>query len=127
MEWSPHPRLDPSLIGPLREAIASFPAEHLLPPSDGEEVNSVEEGYIRLQNYAFANGYLLTRSGNPKEKLRLSCKHHGTETRNWRDLTDEERNKVDESGKAIHRAATQLSQKESPYLLNVVYKRVKGS
>jgi len=126
--WQPHPDLPPKQAEALREAVASLPPSHLLPPSHGEEFPSGEEAVLRLHNYAFAHGYCLVGwSGSIKaERLRLVCKHHGSKTRNYRKTTEEEREEVDEKGRHIRRPHTKVAHTNCTYLVYVSYRPVVG-
>jgi hypothetical protein len=55
----------PQLQEQINQAIIALPAEHRLPPYQDEVVDTPEEGYIRLQNWAFTQGYeLVIKSSN---------------------------------------------------------------
>ena len=126
--WQPHPDLPLKQAEALREAVASLPPSHLLPPSHGEEFPSGEEAVPRLHNYAFAYGFcLVTASGSIKTlRLRLCCKHHGSSTRNTRKITEEDRVEVDEQGRHLRRPNTKVAYTDCGYLVYVSYRPIVG-
>lgn len=126
--WQPHPDLPPKQAAALREAVEALPPSHLLPPSIGEEFLTGEEAVLRLHNYAFAHGFcLVTASGSiQKLRVRLSCKHHGSSTRNTRKTNEEDRAGVDEQGRHMRRPYTKVAYTDCGYLVYVSYRPVVG-
>ena len=65
-EWKPKPRLHPDLVVVVKKVVDSMPAHHLLPPKTGEEFDSIEAVFNRLQDYIFTKGFLIIKySSNP--------------------------------------------------------------
>ena len=46
-----------SLDSRIRQAIDRLPPAHRIPPQDGEVVSGLEDGKLRLQDYAFTQGF----------------------------------------------------------------------
>lgn len=82
-----------SLEDRIRSALALIPPAHRLPPVDNEIFSSLDEGKLRLQNYAFTQGFALASTSFQKGKtiLILDCTRHGNRTRNTRHIEDEDR------------------------------------
>jgi hypothetical protein len=80
----------------LRKATDLFPPAHRLPPISGEIVPGPDEGKIRLQDYAFTQGFCLVVASYDKKRQRLimECSRHKKKTRNTRKLKEEDRIKV---------------------------------
>lgn len=124
----PHPKLNKKDADDVRAAVAAIPIEHLHPPKQHEEDKDVATGFIRLQNYAFATGYVyVTSSGSAKNsKAKYQCSHHDEQTKNWRGLTEEHRNRQAEDKKYVNRPNTSDKRLGCPHKVNIVYKRVAG-
>lgn len=82
-----------SLDDRIRQAMELMPPAHRLVPVDNETFSSLEEGKLRLQNYAFTQGFALASTSFQKGKtiLILDCTRHGKKTRNTRHIEDEDR------------------------------------
>ena len=70
-----------------------IPPAHRLVPVDNETFSLLEEGKLRLQNYAFTQGFALASTSFQKGKtvLILDCTRHGKKIRNNRHIEDEDR------------------------------------
>ena len=79
----------------IQTAIDALPPAHRLPPSDDEVVSSLEAGKLRLQDYAFTQGFALVVETNDKKhgRLVLHCNRHKTKTKDWRKLSEEDKEK----------------------------------
>ena len=82
-----------SLDDRIRQVVGLIPPAHCVAPVDDEIFSSLEEGKLRLQNYAFAQGFALASISFQKGKtfLILNCTRHGKKTRNTRHIEDEDR------------------------------------
>lgn len=82
-----------SLDDQIRQAMELITPAHCLVPVDNETLSSLEEGKLRLQNYAFKQGFALASTLFQKGKmvLILDCTRHGKKTRNTRYIEDEDR------------------------------------
>lgn len=101
-----NPQSDYSFVAPavadaFATAKASIPPAHRLAPLQDEVVESREAGYVRLQEWAFCNGYALaiesskpSVKGGPIARIVVHCVHHKETTRNSRNIKDEERRRV---------------------------------
>lgn len=91
-----------SLVRRIQQALELIPSAHRLPPQDDEIFPSLEEGKTRLQNYVFTQGFALGSQSFQKGKtaLVLDCTRHGTKTRNYCQLEDEERVRI--GNKVLH-------------------------
>lgn len=82
-----------SLEDRICQAIELIPPAHCVAPIDDEIFSSLEQGKLRLQNYAFTQGFALASTSFQKDKtvLILDCTWHGKKTRNTRHIEDEDR------------------------------------
>lgn len=110
-----------------------MPKAHLKPPEPNEEFDTFNEAAGRCHNYAFASGYCLvvTKKDLKKDlkkemRARLQCKHHGTETRNARKTTEDDRNKKDKKGRRLARPNTYKSQLDCRYCIGIAYRKIVG-
>lgn len=76
-----------------QQAKALLPLSHCLPPQEGESFSTIDEGKVRLQNYAFTQGFALVQESFQKSRgiLVLDCTRHHIKERNTRQMTEEER------------------------------------
>lgn len=101
-----NPRSDTSFVetavaDAFASAKASIPPAHRVAPLQDEVVESREVGYMRLQEWAFCNGYALaiesskpSVKGGPITRIVVHCVHHKETTRNSRNIKEEERRRV---------------------------------
>ena len=68
-----------SLDDRICQAMELIPPARCLVPVDNETFSSLEEGKLRLQNYAFTQGFALASTSFQKSKtvLTLDCTRHG--------------------------------------------------
>lgn len=82
-----------SLDDRIRRAMELIPPAHRLVPFDNKTFSSLEEAKLRLQNYAFTQGFVLASTSFQKGKtvLIFVCTRHGKKTRNTRHIEDKDR------------------------------------
>ena len=80
--------LSEALAAELQRAIHALPIMHR---QHGETVNDPHEGFVRLQDWAFTQGFALVKKSSRPDRLVLHCIHHHKETRNTRKNPTEER------------------------------------
>lgn len=80
----------------IKTAVDALPSSHRLSSVTGEEVESLEHGKTRLQDYAFTQGFALVIESHDKKRrrLRMHCSRHKSNTRNTRKLDEEDRERV---------------------------------
>jgi len=75
--WKPDPHLHTSLVASVQQFIDRISARHLEPLQQNKLFENSEDGYIRVQNFAFSQGFAVVKGGgNPKERIQLRCIHH---------------------------------------------------
>ncbi|MCJ1467533.1 hypothetical protein MMC07_006158 [Pseudocyphellaria aurata] len=107
-----------SLEKRIRNAIDLLPPAHRIPPSDDEVVTGPEEGKLRLQDYAFTQGFCLVVASYDKKRQRLimECSRHKKKTRNTRKIEEEDR----------VRAATDVAYNDCRYRVKITYIKDEG-
>ena len=86
--WCPHPDLEPGIRNRLVSAVGRMPRAWLMPPQDGEVFDTVKEGEARVLGHSLATGYQTVRGqGSKNGRKNIWCIHHGTVTRNDRNLS----------------------------------------
>jgi hypothetical protein len=83
-----HPLCPPHLRNTVEEAVESFDSSWLLPPQKGEVFQTAKDCLRRLQRYTLSRGFAVMTTTSKKSRAQFACIHHGTETKNWRDLED---------------------------------------
>ena len=77
-----------------RRAFSTFPPDHKRPPVDDEIFSSKDAAILRLKNWSCTQGFAAV-TGHSESKVRevqtMLCQRHGKKTRNYRKLTEEER------------------------------------
>ena len=68
----------------IQRAINALPPAHQVEPQDGELVDNPRDGYIRLQDWAFIQGFALVKESSRPERWVLQCIHHHDKTRDSR-------------------------------------------
>lgn len=125
--WEPDSRLPEDLAADIAQVINAMPKTHSQPPQPGEEFETFDTAAERCHNYAFASGRcpVFTKKDVKKEmRARFRCKHHGTETRNTRKCTEEERNKKDDKGRHLARPNTCKTQLDCRFSLGISFRKV---
>ena len=107
-----------SLPDRKRRALALIPDLHKSPPQDYEIVGSRNAGILRVQDWAFIQGFSVVVSHKDKlsgsckrQQVDLSCYRHKKKTRNTRKLTEEIR----------QRYSTKVQWLACPYLIKVKF------
>lgn len=73
-----------ALASDLQRAIHALPIAHCKEPQHGETVDNQDEGYVRLQDWAFTKGFALVKESTRSNRVVLHCIHHHKEARNSR-------------------------------------------
>ena len=84
----------PNLRDQISLAVASLPPQHLSEPVDDEEVDSPEAGYVRIQDWAFTQGFAVVKESRKPIRQVLHCVHHKDDTRNTRKTDETERKRT---------------------------------
>ena len=97
----------------IRNAIDLLPPAHRIPSSDGEVVTGPEKSKLRLQDYAFTQGFCLVVVSYDKKQQRLiiECLRYKKKTRNTQKI--EEKDRV--------RAATDVAYNNCRYRVKMTY------
>ena len=109
--WKPHPLLtNPATAAALRAAVAKLPKLHIPEPVNGKTFESRELAHQRCVDYAFTHGFeLVVAGGKASERLYLRCKNHSEDTRNYRKLTEANRNRKDADGRHLRRLGRKMN------------------
>jgi hypothetical protein len=83
-----HALCPPHLRTVVENAVEAFDSAWLLPPQQGELFDNPKACLRRLQGYALSQGFAVVTASSQKGRARFACIHHGTETRNWRELEE---------------------------------------
>lgn len=83
----------------------SLPQAWLLPPQAGEVFDQAQDCLARLQGYAFTRGFAVVTTTSKKGRAQFACIHHGQETKDWRHLSEEDRQRHNHT----------LNQKDCPW------------
>ena len=106
-----------SVSNKLQRACRAIAARHKLPPEDGETFADQNLGQLRIQDYAFTQGFAVVKTHEDNSESRkmvtLQCTRHGKKTRNTRGLTEKERK----------RHATHVQFLECPYKAKLRYRK----
>lgn len=78
------PTLTEALADEFRRAVNALPPAHRIEPQENELVESPDVGYVRLQDWAFTQGFALVKESSRPERWVLQCIHHKKETKAWR-------------------------------------------
>ncbi len=73
-----------ALTAEIRRSINALPPAHQIAPTDGEIVDNPQDGYIRLQDWAFTQCFALVKESSRPERVVLHCIHHHEKTRDTR-------------------------------------------
>ena len=83
-----------ALAAEIQRAIEVLPASHQIEPQDGELVDDPSDGYIRLQDWGFIQGFALVKASTRAERWVLHCIHHHDTTRNYRKTEEKDRKRA---------------------------------
>lgn len=83
-----------ALADEIRHSINALPIAHRAEPQDNEIVESREVGYVRLQDWAFTQGFALVKESSRPERCVLHCIHHKAETKDWHKTPKEDRKRA---------------------------------
>ncbi len=75
----------------IQRAINALLPAHQVEPQDGELVDNPRDGYIRLQDWAFTQGFALVKESSRSERWVLQCIHHHDKTRDSRKIEEKDR------------------------------------
>lgn len=64
-----------TLAADIRRAINALPLAHRSEPLNGELVDNPQDGYARLQDWAFVQGFALVKESSRPERWVLHCIH----------------------------------------------------
>ena len=96
----------------------------MLEPEAGERYDTRDLVVQRFNNYAFSQGRELCISGGRiTQRLYMKCRAYGVETRNYRKLTEDNRQRKDEEGRLLGRPNRKILKKDCPYQVSA-HKRV---
>ena len=84
----------PVLAAQIQAAIAALPAAHRVAPQEREIVESKDAALLRLQNWAFTQGFALATESTKPKRVVYHCTHHKKETRNTRKTAEADRERV---------------------------------
>jgi hypothetical protein len=72
----------PVLAAQIRAAVAALPAAHRTPPKEKEIVESPEAAFVRLQDWAFTQGFAFVIESTRKDQVLFECTHYKKGTKN---------------------------------------------
>ena len=80
----------PALQAQIAAATAALPPSHLSEPVEDEIVNSIDAGYLRIQDWVFTQGFAVVKESRKPTRQVLQCLHHHHDTRNTRKKAEDE-------------------------------------
>ncbi len=80
-----------ALAAEIQRAIEVLPVSHRMEPQDGELVHNPKDGYIRLQDWAFIQGFAFVTESTQAEQWVLHSIHHHNTTRDHRKTEKKDR------------------------------------
>ena len=78
------PTVTEALADEIRRGVNALPPVHGIEPQENELVESPDVRYVRLQDWAFTQGFALVKKSSRPERWILKCIHHKKETKDWR-------------------------------------------
>ncbi len=72
-----------TLAAEIQRAIKVLPVFHRMESQDGELVDNSRDGYIRLQDWAFIQGFTFVKESTRAERWVLYCIHHHDTKRDY--------------------------------------------
>jgi hypothetical protein len=85
----------PALAQLIQEAIDGLPKPHRQPPLTNESFETPELALIRLQDWAFTQGFAVVIESRRSKRVIFECVHHHKRTRNSRKTSLEDRERLD--------------------------------
>ena len=85
----------PKLAGQIETAVAAIPPAYRRAPTKGELVDLKEAAFVRLQDWAFTQGFALAIELGRKDRVLYQCTHYKNKTRNTRRLIEAKRIQVE--------------------------------
>jgi hypothetical protein len=82
--------LTSDLVSKIQQATRALPAAHLVTPAAGELFESREAALLRLQNWAFTQGFAVATQSVRKDRSIFECVHHGKKTATVSDLRQQQ-------------------------------------
>ena len=74
----------PELAAAITEAAKALLPVYLLPSIAGEAFNDKKQTFLRINDWAFTQGFAVATESGPTNYARFECTHHHKKTRNWR-------------------------------------------
>jgi hypothetical protein len=84
----------PKLAAAIAEATKALLPSYLLPPVAGEAFDDKKQAFLRINDWAFTQGFAIATESGPTNRTRFECTYHYKKTRNWRKTALEERERV---------------------------------
>jgi hypothetical protein len=84
----------PVLAAQIQAATAALPAAHRVAPQEREIVESKDTAFLRLQNWAFTQGFALATESTKPKRVVFHCTHHKKTTKNCRKTAEANRQRV---------------------------------
>jgi hypothetical protein len=75
----------------ITRAVEALPQKHREKPTNSEVIASLEEGYLRIQDWAFTQGFAIVKESKKPSRQVFHCVHHKDTTRNTRKTDKEDR------------------------------------
>jgi hypothetical protein len=72
----------PLLASQITKATKAFPPAHLIAPANGESFETPRDALLRLQDWAFTQGFVVVTESTRKSQIIFHCIHHRNKTRN---------------------------------------------
>lgn len=82
-----------ALTTEIQKLINTLLPAHQLAPIDGEIIDNPQDRYIRLQDWAFTQGFVMVKKSSQLERVVPHCIHHHDKSQDIRktDKTDRKR------------------------------------
>ena len=90
----------PEIAVAIAEAVQALPQAHRSVPRKGESFETPKQALLRLQNWAFTQGFAVVTESRTRDRVRFHCIHHHKKTRNTRKTKLEDRERVQTKTKA---------------------------
>lgn len=123
--WIPHPQLPEDQVPRIQRAIDRIPNAHLLPPQRDEVFDTPDDSIIRLQDYAFSQGFAVITSTCGQGRKNYNCIHHADKTRNYRKLPEHKEEEDLEHGTKRTQELTKIKAKGCPWRVYISWKTLK--